>query len=311
MTSNMDVILEIQSQVKDMKTKIVFTHVESHQDEHVPIKELPIRAQLNSKMDKIAEKQYNFSINEHYKKMPHLPAQQISFSSPWHRLTNNMESEFSRSRRDFIGEKEALRGWNIKETLAADVDWTSLEQSIRKWPKYGRGTPIKCLHDLWDTTKRKKDWQQTDSDTCPLCNVKVESTSHVLRCTHLLMVAARNSEIEGLNRKFKAANTDPKLRRWLMVVIRQWLQEFRVATPQRMRGYKKIRRAVLSQMEIGIRNMFKGILSSKWKRAHERTLKKKYGHFVSGDSWASTISHALLQMSIRMWNTRCQIVHAN
>jgi len=99
------------------------------------------------------------------------------------------------------------------------VDWTSLEQSIRKWPKYGRGTPIKCLHDLWDTTKRKKDWQQTDSDTCPLCNVKVESTSHILRCTHLLMVDARNSEIEGLNRKFKATNTDPKLRRWMMVII--------------------------------------------------------------------------------------------
>jgi len=108
MTSNMDVILEIQSQVKDMKTKIVFTHVKSHQDEHVPIKELPIRAQLNVKMDKLAEKQYNFSINEHYKKMPHLPAQQISFSSPWYRLTNNMESEFSRSRRDFMGGKEAL-----------------------------------------------------------------------------------------------------------------------------------------------------------------------------------------------------------
>jgi len=125
------------------------------------------------------------------------------------------------------------------------------------------------------------------------------------------MVAARNSEIEGLNRKFKATNTDPKLRRWMVVIIRQWLHEFRVATPQRMKGYKTIRRAVLSQMEIGIRNMFKGILSSKWKRAHERTLKKKYRHFVSGDSWASTISHALLQMSIHMWNTRCQIVHAN
>ena len=28
-------------------------------------------------------------------------------------------------------------------------------------------------------------------------------------------------------------------------------------------------------------------------------------------TWASTISHALLQMSIHMWKTRCQIVHAN
>ena len=42
MTSNMDVILEIQSQVKEMKTRIAFTHVNSHQDEHVPVKELPV-----------------------------------------------------------------------------------------------------------------------------------------------------------------------------------------------------------------------------------------------------------------------------
>jgi len=84
MKSNMDVLLEIQDLKKKLKTSIEMIHVKAHQDDNVPISELSIPAQLNVRMDKLAERQYNKPISEHYRKMPHLPTQQVSFSNMWY-----------------------------------------------------------------------------------------------------------------------------------------------------------------------------------------------------------------------------------
>jgi len=81
MKSNMDVLLEIQNVKKKLKTSIEIIHVKAHQDDTRTIAELSIPAQLNMSMDKLAEKQYSKPISEHYRKMPHLPTQQVSFST--------------------------------------------------------------------------------------------------------------------------------------------------------------------------------------------------------------------------------------
>ena len=71
-------------------------------------------------------------------------------------MTNNLEKEIVRWRRDSGAELAALTSWNIKMKNAQYVDWLALEGAIKKWHKYSKGTPVKCIHALWDTTSRKK-----------------------------------------------------------------------------------------------------------------------------------------------------------
>jgi len=72
-----------------------------------------------------------------------------------------------RHRRDAPGEEAALSNWDVDPADSTKVDWIAIEGAIKKWPKYQRGTPVKCIHELWDTTKRKKDWGQIKNGTCP------------------------------------------------------------------------------------------------------------------------------------------------
>jgi len=115
MKSNMDDLLEIQNVKKKLKTSIEIIHVKAHQDDTRTIAELSIPGQLNVSIDKLAEKQYSKPISEHYRNMPHLPTQQVSFSNMWYRMTNNLEKELVRWRRDSRAEESSLTSWNIKK----------------------------------------------------------------------------------------------------------------------------------------------------------------------------------------------------
>jgi len=136
-------------------------------------------AKLNVEMDKLVELQYKQPIQEHYVKMTHLPAQAVSF-----RLTNNLEQELVRHCRDTPGERVALAYWDVDPTDSMNVDWVAIEGALKTWTKYRRGTPVKCIHWLWDTAKRKNDWGQIKSGNCPLCGLKEEAASQVLRFGH-------------------------------------------------------------------------------------------------------------------------------
>jgi len=104
--SNLDVLFEIKKMCKNLRAKIEFYHVDSHQDENLAVKDLPLPAQLNTIADSLANKEYDYPRSPWSKVMPHLDASVIIFRNNNHRLTSNIDTELIRFRRDFSGEKE-------------------------------------------------------------------------------------------------------------------------------------------------------------------------------------------------------------
>jgi len=273
MKSNMDVLLEIQDVKKKLKTSIELIHVKAHQDDTVSFADLSVPAQLNVRMDKLAEKQYKNPISEHYRKMPHLPAQQVSFSNMWYRMTNNLEKELVRWRRDSKAEESSLTSWKINKPNAKYADWLALEGAMKKWSRYSKGTPVKCIHALWDTTSRKKEWGQIHSAICLLCGTEDETVEHVLRCEHPVMVTARKNTLNGLRNQL-FPGTEIHLARWFWVATVQWLNFFEPSLPPKVSPYKGIRKAIMNQYNFGMGNLFRGILSIRWRQIQEKYLKK-------------------------------------
>ena len=96
-----------------------------------------------------------------------------------------------------------------------------------------------------------------------------------------------------------------------MVSVHQWIRSFSPSFPPKTEKFREIRKAIKCQQSLSIRNLFRGILSVKWRKAHETNLHKVYGENMSGNSWAAKISKAFLDFSIAMWKVRCQIIHTN
>jgi len=135
-------------------------------------------------------------------------------------MTNNLEKELVRWRRDSRAEESSLTSWNIKKPNAKYIDWLALEGAMKKWNWYSKGTPVKCIHALWDTTRRKKDWGQITSAICPICGMEDETVEHVLRCKHTVMNKARKNALDGLKNQL-FPGTEINLAQWFWVVTVQ------------------------------------------------------------------------------------------
>ena len=115
--------------------------------------------------------------------MPHLPAQQVSFFSPFHRLTNNISEELIRLYRDTKTESTIMEQWNVPSHLLQSIDWYGLRKTFIKQPPFSTSLS-KAFHTQWDRQSCKRSWNQSNTDLCPLCHVEAETPQHVLRCSH-------------------------------------------------------------------------------------------------------------------------------
>jgi len=283
------------------------THVEAHQDEEVAYEDLPLPAQLNTDMDTLASHQYRHQIREHDELMPHLPAQKVSLIVHGNRLSHDIAGEFIRVRRDYPGEIAALRSWNISAKNGKLIDWAALESNSKKWKRWEHGSAVKCIHRQWDTSARKKDWGQSKDDRCPICNEERETCDHVLQCEEKIIFEARKIFLRELKEELRSLGTKPILLRWLMILTYQFVGKFETKVPPKVNGYKKIRRAIQSQLKLGTGNMLRGIISFKWGEIQARHDKKR--DRTRGASWSGNAARAFLKFSQNLWRHRCEVLH--
>jgi len=307
MSSNIDLKLEIRSILRKIKRPVIMTHVEAHQDEEVEYDDLPLPAQLNSDMDDLASHQYRHQIREHDELMPHLPAQKVSLVVHGNRLSHDIANEFIRVQRDYPGETAALRSWNIHKKYGSLIDWTALESSSKKWKKWEHGPAVKCIHRQWDTSARKKDWDQSQDDRCPICSTERETCDHVLQCEEKIIFEARKIFLRELKEQLRSLGTKPILLRWLMILTYQFVGKFKTKVPPKVKGYKKIRRAIQSQLKSGTGNILRGIISFKWGEIQARYDKRK--DRTRGASWGGNTTRAFLTFSQNLWRHRCEVLH--
>ena len=124
-------ITEIRHQLKQHPLRFEFFHVTSHQDYHTEKSELSIPERLNICMYGLYDKQYEHPTNnEYHQYQPNLPAQKISFSDPYSRITHNFSDELIKHHRDIRIDQKLEDKWNINACNLQLIDWLSLEKAV-------------------------------------------------------------------------------------------------------------------------------------------------------------------------------------
>ena len=308
-TNHLDLILEIQAQLKKTSTKFQLIHIDSHQDKHTAIEYLPIPARLNILADEVADLQYQQPIAEHSIDPHHFTAQIISFSSPQGRLTSHFKEELIRFHRDPPTEAYISDKWNIPEKYLSHVSWTAIQSAVRSQPRFS-GAYTKILHNQWDTTQRKRKWKITSDGTCPLCHQTEESSSHIHSCTHLTLNQSRKKAHLDCFASLAKSNTAPILIHTFKNIFSHWHKKTSLRTPTNRSTslHRSLRKAFKSQKRLGFINFSKGIVSVKWAAVQKKYCKRNKLKFHP--SWTNKLATSLLHYTHSTWKHRCSILQA-
>ena len=307
-TNNADIIFEIHHIIRHSPLQYSFHHIKSHQDDHLPTANLSVHAQINIQADTIADHQYLRPISEHHVKMPHLPAQIVSFSSSQHRLTNNTLDELIRIHRDSATESTISEQWNLPPSVLQTIDWHGLRKTFTSQPPFSTSLS-KTLHTQWDTQARKRSWKQSNTDICPLCHSEAETCQHVLKCPHTTLRQARNDSIRDVIKSLRSIQTAPIILRRIEYLFRKWNADQRIGSfsskPSPL--HRLMKSAFRSQKTIGIFNFFRGIVSTQWSAVQREYCRLNKFRFRL--TWSSRLISALLKHAHLMWTSRCRLVH--
>ena len=308
-TDHLDLILEIQAQLKCSSAKFHLIHVDSHQDKHTAKEYLPLPARLNIIADDTAALQYEQSFDEHLTDPQHLDAQIISFSSPHGRITSHFKEELVRFHRDPPTEQHIAKQWKIPETYLSQVSWKAIQSCMISQPRFS-GAYTKILHNQWDTTSRKRKWGLLTDSTCPLCHSADESSSHIHSCPHPTLSQSRKKAHLDCISRLNNIQTAPILIRTFKNIFSHLNQQTPIHKPinRSTSIHRSLRRAFKSQKRLGFFNFSKGIVSVKWAKVQEKYCKENKLRFHP--SWTNKLASSLIQYTHTTWKHRCSILHA-
>ena len=314
--NNIDVIMELQHHIHQSPIQFDVKWVEAHQNRDGS--SLPVEARLNVTMDALAEKQYSHNNSEFHDPIPHMHAQQISFSTPYYRITGDFHHNLLKYHRDLLAEQQVSKVWKIDAEQMSSVNWKAIKTTFSSLDLFTKAKLTKALYRQWDTSERKNKWSQysipaTSKHQCPLCFISVETCDHVLRCPHVNMREARKLVIREFDSLLKSLHTQPTLRRRLICVTQQWLHNHQISAPKGLTGFPKIiNKAIREQKRISFSNLFRGVLVTRWEKIQQKhlssiknTLPKQ---FQQASYWSHQITLFLLKQTHHLWKIRCETV---
>ena len=303
-TKHFDLVKAIRSLRNSLTTNTTFYHLYGHQDKHTPFQNLTKDAQLNIKVDDMAQKAFDAAY-EHSLFLPNVKF----FHEGWTISIGGVKLQDSHAYhiRQWIAKRRLRHYFYQKDLIAWDVfpklDFEPLKkylsaqsQAFQLWfTKHWTGF---CAIGV--KMKQMKLW---DNDLCPCCRRVPETKSmHIFLCPHPQMILLRNDLFNKILVWLEEMHTDPLL---LELIKKFWYgqeMEFDVETPPSIIAIHQTLR------EIGVHQMWTGLLPALMVEVQQH-------HFTSIGSrkkalnWATSFVGKMLRATHRLWMERNQILH--
>ena len=238
------------------------------------------------------------------------PSPAISFPHEgWHFwLGDSKVSSFSKEEiYEYVQEQTMKDYWQRNCDLAEHweaIDWLANKKALKGQPWGTRRWFLKHATRHCATGRqmlRRGEWSH---DKCPRCGAANETTTHVLRCTHLGAQSTWRVGLHKLRDWMQDYNTSPTISSYILAHLRAWVSYS--AYTGRPPGRRTIRKAIQSQTTIGWYNFLLGRLSKELVAAqHNHYL--IIGSKKTGLRWATVLIRKLHTLVWDMWQHRNKI----
>ena len=303
--SSCDIISACAKLKEVLPIQLTFQHVKAHQDENTPITSLPVPAQLNVLMDKLA-KDLNDDSTEQQNR--NLSAHPLSLALPIH--NHIIYEKFLESIYNSIATETGHNYWLTKGRYTPEqrniIDWHSQSIAMKPINKTRQRSLSKWFSGWVATGKNMKRWQLRYASNCPFCGYNDEDTAHILQCQHPPVNISWKTLLDKYDKKLAKQHTNFNLRKAIIQELRAWRNNTR--QPTLSFADEKLKHAILTQRTIGWKVFLEGLVTvdiiNYQKEFHQRnTPDRKF------TTWIKRVYNAGWNLIHDMWTHRNEVLH--
>ena len=308
--SSHDILWAIHDLRKDFPLKIIPKHVKGHQDSRKDFHSLSLLEKLNCYTDEKSKNYRKYIESSSDYKYSHL-----HFFSNWFCKIGNtfITSKLEKHIIDHIYQEKMQAFLHYNKGYAKDaflsIDWNSIEHATKMLTLSRRIWLTKFVSGFCPTASKMFERKQWDSPLCPICNVTLENTKHVITCCDHRVKNKYSNLLQTFINFLDRINTHPDI---ISVFRQSLLHQHPISFRQvsiNLHCSNDIIIAAIEQDKIGWHNFFKGHLNKQWKAIQLSYFKNVFSIPPSVDSWMKQVIHHIYNFSFQMWMHRNSLVH--
>ncbi len=309
LASEYDVESGIVDLLHTMPVKFALHHVLGHQDEKIPVENLPWEAQMNCHADAYAT-DYLENWSTPSKIVPFIPASKASISIAGVTITRNIARRLrlAASSPDLEKRIKARNGWS--DWIFNSVDWDVPHKAVNTLEHNQQDFVTKWANNILATRRHMKRIGQAESDLCPSCLKTEETAPHIFACER--RVEWQGTFIDSLRKLLATLHTQPDLKTILLLGISGALQDdptLEMDTTNREPDFEIL---VYCQNDIGWSHLLRGCFSHHWVQIQQAHIDKDdeiCSKTNSGSGWLKKVLHHIWSHLYAAWLLRNADLH--
>jgi hypothetical protein len=305
MASEWDVLAEIRLAMQQLgDSQPTLSHIKGHQDSKRPIEELPLKAQLNCKADKLADQYLKDFPDIDRLKVPLLPTAGCQLHLAKGTITHNLKLDLTHARSVPTLKSKLCHKHAWLEHEFYDIDWTSHGLALKRLAKH-RKTITQYLHDWLPVGKRVHMYDTRYTSWCHSCrtddNEVVEDTVHLRQCSATSRLEWRTSAISNMSKLLKDIDTAVPLQELLLEAFSAMIQG---KPDSSIKVDPAVADVAAAQAVIGWDQILKGRFSKLWQQTQARYLGSRATRHSNASTWMTRVIEAWIQEWLQLWTLR-------
>ena len=174
---------------------IEYRHVDSHQDDQEEFLKLVRKSQLNCLMDGAAKSVLWGLVGEDLPSQKPFPLEPVTVHIGQEKITTDSGPSIRFAVHKQLVEQFFYDNGLLSSTQFGEVDWRVVHSALHSVPRMFQIWASKQVMDLAGTNANIAAYQPDHCPYCPICDVEVETCSHILQCSEVGRVDALNKGI--------------------------------------------------------------------------------------------------------------------
>jgi hypothetical protein len=298
-----DMLRLIRDKTAKLPLTIRYQHVEGHQLKKYPGRPLDRWARVNEEMDALAKAYWHHTALE-----PALPeqltGQEWTVSSHAGKLCSRLSSL-----RAVITGRQLEQYWIKKGRFSRrqidHMELRTIGKAMRRQPIHRKRFLAKFVTNQGPTGLNMERWKFWKKNNCPCCGRPKEDAQHVLECTAVAAIQAKETAFLAWEESMQQNWTSAPVLHGLRAIVNQVLFKRPVAEPSTFAPH--VRQAMQAQLTIGWNQLLRGRIAKDWKIAqlHDWGTSKAARH---ANRWSIHLVEQCWQLTWSLWDNRNTIL---